>query len=108
MNKGSYEGIWRMHGYGTLIVGLPLWFAMGPADPLRVENVIDDFIARVHIGLEPYARLLRRKACSFWRIVVVWNVSPESMCEWSSKARFDIYDDPAYRRMEICRSGLDR
>ena len=99
MNKGSYEGMWRTHGYGTLTVGLPLWFATEPADPLRVENVIDDFMTRVRIGLEPYARRLRKKTCPFWRIVVVWNVSLESMSEWGSKARFDIYDDPAYRRM---------
>ena len=37
--KSSYEGLWRPHGYGTLIVDLPLWFATYPLDPLRVENV---------------------------------------------------------------------
>ena len=99
LSKASYEGIWRTHGYGTLIVGLPLWFATDPADPLRVENVIDDFMTRVQIGLEPYARRLRKKTCPFWRIVVVWKVSLESMREWSRKARLDVYDDPAYRRM---------
>ena len=51
VSKASYEGMWRRHGYGTLIVGLPLWFATGPADPLRVENVMDDFTTRVRIGL---------------------------------------------------------
>ena len=40
VSKASYEGMWRRHGYGTLIVGLPLWFATSPADPLRVENVM--------------------------------------------------------------------
>ena len=99
MNKGSYEGMWQTHGYGTLIVGLPLWFATAPANPLRVENSIDDFVTRVDIGLQPYARRLKKKACPFWRIVVVWSGSLESMREWSSNARFDIYDDPAYRRM---------
>ena len=43
LNKPSYKGMWREHGYGTLIVGLPLLFAMQPANPLRVENVVDDF-----------------------------------------------------------------
>ena len=99
MNKASYEGMWRTHGYGTLIVGLPLWFATYAADPLRVENVIDDFWTRVQIGLEPHARRLKKKTCPFWRIVVVWNVSLESMREWGRKARLGVYDDPAYRRM---------
>ncbi len=97
VNKASYEGMWREHGYGTLIVGLPLWFATTPTDPLRVENVIDDFMTRVGIGLEPYARQLRKKTCPFWRIVVVWMVSLESVREWSSKAGLDVHDDPAYR-----------
>ena len=100
LNKASYEGMWREHGYGTLIVGLPLWFAMQPANPLRVENVVDDFYTRVPIGLTPYARWLRKKNCPFWRIVVVWNASRESMREWCRKARFEVYDDPACRSMQ--------
>ena len=99
LNKASYERMWRRHGYGTLIVGLPLWFATIPADPLRVENVIDDFMTRVQIGLKPYERQLKKKTYPFWRIVVVWMVSLESVRERHSKARYDIYDDPAYRRI---------
>ena len=99
VNKASYQGMWRRHGYGTLIVGLPLWFATIPADPLRVENVIDDFITRVAIGLEPFARQLKKKSCPFWRIVVVWAPSLESVREWHGKARYEVYDDPAYRRI---------
>ena len=99
LNKASYGDLWRTHGYGTLIVGLPLWFATIPADPLRVENVIDDFMTRVAIGLKPYAQQLKKKTCPFWRIVVVWMVSLESVREWSGKARYDVYDDPAYRRI---------
>ena len=97
VNKASYEGMWRRHGYGTLIVGLPLWFATMPADPLRAENVIDDFMARVGIGLESFARQLKKKSCPFWRIVVVWVPSLESAREWHRKARYEVYDDPAYR-----------
>lgn len=99
MNKASYKGMWPKHGYGTLIVGLPLWFATMPADPLRVENVIDDFMTRVSAGLKPYARQLRRKSCPFWRIVVVWMVSLESLREVHGRARFDVYDDPANRQI---------
>ena len=101
VSKASYEGMWRRHGYGTLIVGLPLWFATIPADPLRMENVIDDFITRVGIGLEPYARRLKKKNCPFWRIVVMWMPSLESVREWHGKARYEVYDDPAYRRMPV-------
>lgn len=99
LNKASYEVMWREHGYGTLIVGLPLWFATKPANPLRVENVVDDFCTRVLMGLRPYAWRLRKKSCPFWRIVVVWSISSESMREWCRKARFEVYDDPAYRSM---------
>ena len=97
--KSSYAGMRRNHGYGTLIVGLPLWFATDPLDPLRVENVIDDFMTRVHIGLEPHARRLRRKSCPFWRIVVVWNGSAESIRAWRRKASLDVYKDPSFRRI---------
>ena len=55
LNQPPYRGMWREHGYGTLIVGLPLWFATIPADPLRAENVIDDFRTRVTTGLKPCA-----------------------------------------------------
>ena len=99
VNKASYEGMWKSHGYGTLVVGLPLWFATIPADPLRVENVIDDFMTRVAVGLKPYARQLKKKSCPFWRIVVVWVPSLESVREWHGKARYEVYDDPAYRRI---------
>lgn len=99
LNKASYEGMWRRHGYGTLIVGLPLWFATIPADPLRAENVIDDFMTRVRTGLKPYARQLRKKSCPFWRIVVVWMVSAESLRELRNKVVYDVYDDPAYRKI---------
>ena len=99
MNKPSYEGMWRRHGYGTLIVGLPLWFATIPADPLRVENVIDNFMTRVTTGLKPYTRQLKKKSCPFWRIVVIWMVSRESLRELRGKVRYDVYDDPAYRKI---------
>ena len=97
--KSSYQGMWRNHGYGTLIVGLPLWFATNPLDPLRVKNVIDDFTTRVQIGLEPLVRQMRRRSCPFWRIVVVWPGSVESIREWTHKARLEVYEDPAYHRI---------
>ena len=97
--RSSYAGLWRTHGYGTLVVGLPAWCAPPPLDPLRAENVVDDFTTRVGIGLKPYKRQLRRRSCPFWRIVVIWSASLESMREWTRKARRDVYGDPAYNRM---------
>ena len=99
LNKPSYKGMWREHGYGTLIVGLPLWFAMPPVNPLRVENVVDDFYMRVLVGLTPHGRRLRKKNCPFWRIVVVWNISPQGVREWCGKAKFEVYDDPVYQSL---------
>ena len=65
MAKESYRDMRRLHGYGTLIVGLPLWFATFPANPLRAENVIDEFVTRISIGLEPYSRQLRSPQSPF-------------------------------------------
>ena len=97
LSKESYRDMEKMHGYGTLIVGLPLWFACYPANPLRAENVIDDFVSRVGMGLKPHFGRLRNRRCPFWRIVVVWRTSARSMSAWKSRARFDVYDDPALR-----------
>ncbi len=97
--KASYDGLPRDHGYGTLIVGLPLWFATDPFDPLRPWNAVDDFATRVLLGLRTHARQLRRRRCPFWRIVVVWKGSLESARQWRAKARLDVYEDPAHRRL---------
>lgn len=97
--KPSYEGMSRDHGYGTLIFGLPLWFATDPFDPYRPENAIDDFTTRVFMGLRTYACQLRKSSCPFWRIVVVWKGSLESAREWRAKARLDVYEDSAHRNL---------
>ena len=94
LEKRSYENMAGVHGYGTLIVGLPLWFAVWPADPLRLENVVDDFVTRVVVGLRPYERQFKSRRCPFWRIVVVWETTDESIREWLRRARLDIYRDP--------------
>lgn len=99
LTKSSYKDMVPAHGYGTLIVGLPLWFATGPLDPLRAENVIDDFKTRVEFGLKEHTRRLRGRYCPFWRIVIVWKSSAESLREWTRKARIEAYVDPAYRRI---------
>ena len=107
VNHPPYQGMWREYGYGTLVVGLPLWFAVAPVDPLRAENVIDDFRTRVTIGLKPYARKLKKKSCPFWRIVVVWAASRKSLCELRGKVRYDVYDDPAHRKIRGLQMKLE-
>ena len=94
--KDSYRDMSKVHGFGTLIVGLPLWFASYAANPYRAENVIDDFVTRVSIGLQPHFRRLRSRKCPFWRIVVIWKPTGQSMREWTYRARLDQYDDPAF------------
>lgn len=99
LKKASYADMWRRHGYGTLIVGLPLWFAMVPANPTRARNVVDDFVTRVRVTLGSYKRQLKKQDCPFWKIVVVWLASRESVLELRDRVRYDIYDDPAYRKL---------
>ena len=101
LNKRSYKDMPEKYGYGTLIVGLPLWFAMPPLDPLRAKNVIDNFNTRIKIGIEKYKKRLRQKDCPFWRIVVIWEGSKESVYEWNTKAKIDVYKDPVYRRISF-------
>ena len=107
MEKESYQEMRRTYGYGTLIVGVPLWFAIFPANPLRAENVIDEFVTRISIGLEPHARRLRSRQCPFWRIVVAWETSAKSMTEWAGKARFDLYDDPAVQTLNAVQPMIE-
>ena len=99
LRKPSYAGMTRPHGYGTLVVGLPLWFASPPADPLRDANVLDDFYTRVAIGLRRYRRRLAKPDFPFWRIVVVWHISARSLRDSKARANMTTYQDPAYRRL---------
>lgn len=97
--KLSYEDVSASHGYGTLIVGLPLWFASLPANPLRDANVLDDFMTRVGVALKRYSKSLAKKKIPFWRIVVAWNMSEESLHDSKAKSRMDVYEDPVYRQI---------
>lgn len=93
--KASYHELLEKYGYGTLVVGLPLWFATYPDDPWRVKNALDDFFTRTTLGLEDLERkILRRRDCLFRQILVVWNTSPEPLQEWEEKKSSE-YEDPA-------------
>ena len=48
--KRSYQELVERYGYGTLVVGMPLWFAVPADDPFRPANVLDDFVTRDQRG----------------------------------------------------------
>lgn len=95
LEKRSYRELAERYGYGTLVVGMPLWFAVPPDDPFRPENVLDDFMTRIIAGLEELKRTeLRKPACPFRKVVVAWDATPVAMDEWRQHRSAD-YDDVA-------------
>ena len=100
LKKSSYRELMEQYGYGTLVVGLPLWFAVLPEDPWRAENALDDFFTRTSLGLnELKQRALERRDCPFRRIRVAWDTTPKAWREWSRRRSAD-YDDAANTGLE--------
>ena len=98
--KASYQELLEKYGYGTLVVGMPLWFAVPPDDPFRAENAIDDFMARTVLGLEDVMRrVLQRWDCPFRNVVVVWDTTPQALLEWR-KGNSSEYGDAANASLE--------
>ena len=98
--KASYRGLLEKYGYGTLVVGMPLWFAVPPDDPHRVENAIDDFITRTKLGLEEIRReVLRRHDCPFRKVIVIWDTTPKALRQWREN-RSAQYEDAADASLE--------
>ena len=93
--KASYRELLARFGYGTLVVGMPLWFAVPPDDPFRAENAIDDFTTRTKLGLEDVKRrVLRRRDCPFRKVIVKWDMTPEALRAWRNE-RSPEYGDAA-------------
>lgn len=100
LRKTSYDELVRSYGYGTLIVGLPLWFAVLPDDPWRLENALDDFCTRVALGLQELKReMLLRQDCAFSRIVVIWDTTSEAWRKWGRSSSWS-YRDAANASLE--------
>ena len=96
--KASYRELLEKYGYGTLVVGMPLWFAVLPDDPCRLANAIDDFMTRTALGLEDVKRrLLRRRDCPFRKVIVVWDTTPQALREWRD-GRSSEYEDAGNAR----------
>ena len=98
--KASYHELLETYGYGTLVVGLPMWFAVPPDDPFRMENAVDDFMTRTTLGLEDIRqRVLRRRDCPFRNVVVIWDTTPQALRAWR-KSRSAEYEDAANASLE--------
>ncbi len=93
--RASYRELLERYGYGTLVVGMPLWFAVLPEDPFRPENALDDFRTRTSVGLKEVGRrTLRRRRCPFRNVLVMWETTPEALREWN-EGRSAEYEDAA-------------
>ena len=98
--KTSYHELLERYGYGTLVVGMPLWFAVPPDDPFRAENAVDDFMTRTALGLEDVKqRVLRRQGCPFRNVIVIWDTTPQALREWRERRSAE-YEDPANASLE--------
>ena len=87
--KTSYQELLERYGYGTLVVGMPLWFAAPPEDPSRAANAVDEFMTRTTLGLEDIKqKVLRRRDCPFRNVIVMWDTTPQAQgrflfcCGW--------------------------
>ena len=88
--KASYRELLDKYGYGTLVVGMPLWFAVPADEPFRPLNAVDDFMTRTALGLEDVRRrVLRRRDCPFRNVIVIWDTTPQALREWQ-EARWQL------------------
>ena len=95
LSKASYQELLEKYGYGTLVVGMPLWFATPPDDPLQAENAVDDFMTRTLLGLQEIRRgVLKRLDCPFRRVIVTWDTTPQALREWRHRRSAE-YENPA-------------
>ena len=87
IGKESYRDLPQKVGYGTLVVGLPLWFACPPVNPFRIENVVDNFPTRIACAFREEVRNeLKQSGCPFDSVVVAWDVTMTALEEWWREA----------------------
>ena len=98
--KTSYKELPSKYGYGSLIVGLPLWFATLPFCSPRGESQNNDFMTLISRRLEPFISLLEKTDCPFWRIIVIWTPSLKSI-EQRHKERQDFYSIILFELVKI-------
>jgi len=91
LDPKKYQKTYEESGYGTLIVGIPLWFLMCNTYDKNAESTKDIFIRILDEGLLPFKERIKEKHCPFRRIVVIWTPSLHSVRQWQSQAKHDIY-----------------
>ena len=102
MESGSYHSLVRDYGQGTLIVGLPLWFAGFPLEPRDPDSLLTEFAPRVAAGLDAISgSVLRADWCPFHSIFVIWNTSFEMFDAWAKSTDAHAYDDPAMAGLDL-------
>ena len=100
LSMTSYHELLERYSYGTLVVGMPLWFAVPPDDPFREMNAIDDFMTRTALGLEDVKRrVLGRRDCPFSNVIVTWDTTPQALREWRM-GRSSVYEDTTNASLE--------
>ena len=93
--EGSYKSLVRDYGRGQLIVGLPLWFATYPSNPMDSSSILTDFTMRLNLAFEEiHHSVLRTNWCPFDSVVILWNPTLEAIDEWVKIADTDFYSDP--------------
>ena len=99
---GNYSELCREHGYGTLIVAVPLWFAMTTPPTLKIlDQRIMEFANLVIRYLQHYTCRLEKEDCPFRSVIVVWTPSLQSVYHWKSLKRHGIYRDFVYEMVAI-------
>ena len=83
LRRKPYRTTKESFGYGTLVVGLPLWFAAMPLHPFRKQNADVDFACRTAEGLDRLRlEYLADDTNPFGRVVVLWESTSAAIAEW--------------------------
>jgi len=91
LKSEKYQRTYQEFGYGTLIVGIPLWFVMCYPSDIRAECQGDFFIRILDKYLKPVAERIEAEDCPFRSIVVVWTPSLKSVHDWQSLAKRSVH-----------------
>ena len=96
LQGGSYKSLANDYGRGQLIVGLPLWYATLPADPMDPTSIYSNFYLRMNLALNDIKHnILLKNWCPFDSVVIVWHPTLQAIEEWLHNAKTEFYTDPA-------------
>lgn len=93
---GSYKSLVNDYGRGQLIVGLPLWYATLPADPMNPTSISSNFFARMNLALNDIKHsILLKNWCPFDSVVVIWHPTLQAIEKWIHTANTEFYTESA-------------